>query len=262
MPPVTTGGAVRTDGAAPGVGERLGLGVPDCAHPLLAPREWAALARTGPVGDGCGPPSPLHWTVLNVAGGPGARPDPYCAPAATALRGAGVTLLGRLDMRDGARTFGELVGEARRYLDWYRVDGFYLANCPSGPGSLPHAHRVTATLHALTGGGHLVLAHTRHPHPGFAECPAQLVTFAGSWTDYRWSQAEPWTADLPAGRFCHQVHALPRTHLEEALRIARWQGAGTVCFTDRRESPGQDPWETLPGYWDEIVSRLGPGVSE
>jgi hypothetical protein len=51
-------------------------------------------------------------------------------------------------------------------------------------------------------------------------------------------------------------------HIDEALRIARWQGAGTVYFTDRTDKGGQNPWETPPGYWDEIVSRLGPEVSE
>ena len=57
----------------------------------------------------------------------------------------------------------------------------------------------------------------------------------------------------------------PRPHLDEALRIARWQGAGTIYFTDRTPRAGARPaalWETLPGYWDEIVSRIGTGVSE
>ncbi len=54
-----------------------------------------------------------------------------------------------------------------------------------------------------------------------------------------------------------------RGHLEEALRIARWQGAATIWFTDRTDRGGRvDPWETMPGYWDEIVSRIGTGVSE
>ncbi|CAO0835632.1 hypothetical protein SMICM17S_09323 [Streptomyces microflavus] len=54
-----------------------------------------------------------------------------------------------------------------------------------------------------------------------------------------------------------------RTHLVEAMRIARWQGAGTIFFTDRDGRSGQtDPFAALPRYWDEIVSRIGPGISE
>ncbi|MFI8851526.1 spherulation-specific family 4 protein [Streptomyces sp. 891-h] len=278
MPYLTTPpGRARPAGDSSGtVRQRLGIGVPGCAHPILAPLEWAELSRPGlgarPGIDGrpgaVPDAGPLHWAVLDIADGPGARPDPFCAPAAAALRAGGVAVLGRLDMQDGVRTFGELVSEAHRFLDWYRVDGFYLAHCPGDPSRLRHTQRLTATLRALCGGadggtgGHLVLAHGCHPHPDYVLCADQLVTYAGSWADYRWSQAEEWTAAHPAERFCHLVHSLPRTHLEEALRIARWQGAGTVCFTDRTRERGQDPWAALPGYWDEIVSCLGPGVSE
>jgi hypothetical protein len=90
-----------------------------------------------------------------------------------------------------------------------------------------------------------------------------LVTFSGPWSDYRWSQVAEWTAEYPPERFCHFVHGMPRGHLDEALRIARWQGASTIYFTDRTDRGGTaDPWESLPGYWDEIVSRIGTGVSE
>ncbi|UQA93235.1 spherulation-specific family 4 protein [Streptomyces halobius] len=244
--------------AATGAGP-LGIGVPGFAHPLLAPTEWAELLRCS--GDGHGTGSPVHWTVLNVSNGPGARPDPHCVPAASRLQGTGTRLIGHLDMGNGARPFGELVSDAHRYLEWYRVDGFWLDRCPTDRTQLSATRRITATLRALLDGAHLVLGHGTHPCPGYAECADQLVTFAGPWTDYRWSQVAEWTADHPPERFCHLVHGVPRTHLDEALRIARWQGAGTVYFTDHRDRGG-DAWESLPGYWDEFVSRIGTGVSE
>jgi hypothetical protein len=207
---------------------------------------------------------PVHWTALDVTGhGPGARPDPHCGEAAGRLRRAGVRLLGRLDLTYGARAFAEVISDAHRYLDWYQVDGFLLDRCPADRVDLPEIRRTATTLRALWDGAHLVLGHGTHPYPGYAELADQLVTFSGSWSDYRWSQVAEWTADHPPERFCHFVHGVPRVHLEEALRIARWQGASTICFTDRTDRGGRsDPWETLPGYWDEIVSRVGTGVSE
>ncbi|MFE9372884.1 spherulation-specific family 4 protein [Streptomyces sp. NPDC006711] len=247
--------------AATGAG-RLGLGVPGYAHPLVAPVEWAELTRPG---------TPLHWAVLNVsgggAGGPGTRPDPHCLEAAGKLRNAGIRVLGHLDTEYGHRPFGEQIAEAHRYLDWYRVDGFLLDRCPTGRDELPAMRRTTETLRALREGAHLVLGHGTHPCPGYVEIADQLITYTGPWHDYRWSQVAEWTAEYPPERFCHLVHGVPRSHLEEALRIARWQGAGTVYFTDRadrapRGRGAADPFETLPGYWDEIVSRIGPGISE
>lgn len=247
--------------------DRLGLGVPGYAHPLLAPVEWAELSRPG---------TPLHWAVLNVADGPGDRPDPHCLEAAGRLTNAGVRVLGHLDMAYGERLFGEVVAEARRFVDWYRVGGFYLDRCPASRSDLMDVRLTTATLQALLdsgtpcgpgdAGGRLVLGHGTQPYPEYIEIADQLVTFSGPWDRYRWSQAAEWTADHPPERFVHLVHGVPRTHLDEAMRIARWQGAGTIFFTDRTEDvdgTGQNnPFETLPGYWDEIVSLVGPGISE
>ncbi|MFG2286846.1 spherulation-specific family 4 protein [Streptomyces sp. NPDC048595] len=250
----TPAGATR----APTGPTRLGVGVPGLAHPLLAAGEWAGLLRC--------PPALVHWAVLDVFHGPGTRPDPHCLPAAARLRETGVRVLGHLDLRLGARPFAELISDAHRYLEWYRTDGFWLANCPTDRALLPATRRLAGALRTLCDGGHLVFGHGTHPHPGYAESADQLVTFAGRWADYRWSQVAEWTADYAPERFCHLVHGVPRTHLDEALRIARWQGAGTVCFTDRRAATGAgeaaDAWASLPGYWDEIVSRIGPGVSE
>ncbi|MEU9061467.1 spherulation-specific family 4 protein [Streptomyces sp. NPDC048430] len=275
MPYLTsTGPTLQTGGA-----EQLGVGVPGYAHPLLAPAEWAGLNRPG---------TPLHWAVLNIDNGPGARPDPHCLEAAGRLRNAreralhgeapedtvrasGGRLLGHLDLAFGGRPFGELIADARSYLDWYRVGGFYLDRCPDGRDGLQAVRRLTSTLSALLAdsdsadeeGGRLVLGHGTHPHPGYAEAADQLVTFRGPWTDYRWSQVAEWTAAYEPGRFAHFVHGVPRTHLEEAMRIARWQGAGTIFFTDRDGAKGHtDPFAALPSYWDEFVSRIGPGISE
>ncbi|MGA5872001.1 spherulation-specific family 4 protein [Streptomyces cinereoruber] len=244
-----------TGTTATGAVQALGVGVPGYAHPLLAPVEWAELTRPG---------TPLHWAVLNVADGPGSRPDPHCLEAAGKLRAAGVRVLGHLDAAHGSRPFGELVTDAHRFLDWYKVDGYYLDRCPADRADLAGVRRVCATLETVLGGeAHLVLGHGTHPHPGYAETADQLVTFSGAWSDYRWSQVAEWTAEYAETKFVHLVHGVPRTHLDEALRIARWQGAGTIFFTDRPGHPGQtDPFHSLPGYWDEIVSRIGPGVSE
>lgn len=250
MPHLTT---PATAGPAATEADRLGLGVPGYAHPLLAPVEWAELTRPG---------TPLHWAVLNVADGPGGRPDPHCTEAAGKLRGAGGEVLGHLAMRDGERSFGDLVSDAHRFRDWYGVGGFYLADAPAGQADLASVRRVTDTLRGLGEGMRIVLGHGTHPCEGYTETADQLVTFSGTWADYRWSQVAEWTADHPPELFCHLVHGVPRTHLEEALRIARWQGAGTIWFTDRRGAVDRDPWASMPGYWDEIVSRIGPGVSE
>ncbi len=260
-----------TNSGTAGTDVRTGLGIPGFAHPLLAPTEWSRLTCPG---------TPLHWVVLNVADGPGVQPDPDCLAAAGRLRNAGVRVLGHLDTAYGLRGFGEVISDAHRFLDWYQVDGFLLNRCPADLPALPEVRRTAATLRVLHETAHIVLGHGTHPHPAYAEHGDQLVTFSGAWSDYRWSQVAEWTADHPPERFCHFVHGVPRPHLDEALRIARWQGAATIYFTDQTTptpttthrtlttthptptTHPTDPWESMPGYWDDIVSRIGTGVSE
>lgn len=224
-----------------------GLGVPAFAHPLVAAAEWAELARPG---------APLDWVAFDVCRGPGTRPDPLYGEALDRVRENGVPLLGRLDAAHGARGHGELVADAVRYRDWYPVDGFYLDRAPALRPDAAACARTVAALRALLSVPALVvLAPGTHPDPGYAEFADQLVTFCGPWTQYRWSETPLWTADHPPGRFVHLVHGLPGPHLETALRIARWHGAGTVCVTDRTERGGADPWAGLAAYWPELVAR-------
>ncbi|WP_093783601.1 spherulation-specific family 4 protein [Actinacidiphila guanduensis] len=223
----------------PAAGARFG--VPLFAHPLVAPAEWAELARPG---------APLDWVAFDVSGGPGAKADGLYAEALGRVRENGVPILGRLDAAYGARQHGDLVTEATHYLDWYRVDGFYVDRAPTLRSEAASCRRAVGMLRAVLGDkGAVVLAPGAHPHPAYAEFADQLVTFAGPWARYRWSEVPQWTACYPAALFAHLVHGLPAAHLDEALRIARWQGAGTVCLTDRTDRDGADPWAGLSGYW-------------
>ncbi|SEF83921.1 Spherulation-specific family 4 [Actinacidiphila yanglinensis] len=241
-------GAGRSGAGSPVPGARTGFGVPLFAHPLVAPAEWAELARPG---------APVDWAAFDVSAGPGSRSDPLYAEALGRVRENGVPLLGRLDAVYGTRPYGELVTDASRYLDWYRVDGFYLDRAPTLRAETAECRRTAATLRALLpDGGRVVLAPGAHPYPGYAEFADQLVVFAGPWTRYRWSEVPQWTAAYPPGLFAHLVHGLPATHLDAALRIARWQGAGTVYMTDRTDRDGADPWAGLAGYWSEAVRRV------
>src|SRR5690349_17812499 len=135
MPHLTSTAAAYATGPA----VRTALGVPASAPPLVAPAQWAELSRPG---------TPLDWVVLNVAAGPGTRPDPHCLEAAGRLRNAGVRVLGHLDLTHGARARGDLLADAQRHLDWYRVDGFFLDRCPAGREALPEVRHALKLLRA------------------------------------------------------------------------------------------------------------------
>lgn len=220
---------------------RVRLGVPAYGHPLLAKAEWAELARPG---------TPLAWVVVNVAEGAGVRPDPAVRQATAAVRAAGAHVLGYLDTGFGHRPVDELMSDAGRYAGWYQVRGFFLDQVATSAGALGYYRAAAGALRGL-GNGPVVLNPGAHPCPEYAELADQVVTFDGSWSDYRQTQVPDWVDAYPAQRFCHLVHGVPVQHVETVLRLARWQGAGTVYVTDRG---AEDPWIGLPSYWRREVA--------
>ena len=56
---------------------------------------------------------------------------------------------------------------------------------------------------------------------------------------------------LGPGEQVHAAYLLIRDTIFFTDRGGRWEGKGQI-----------GPFETLPGYWDEIVSQIGRGVSE
>ena len=130
--------------------------------------------------------------------------------------------------RTARASFGELVSDAHRFLDWYRVDGFLLDRCPT---ERTRSARDPAygrrTLRALLGGG----AHRPRPrHPpasricGDRRPAGHLLRAAGPTTaGRRWPSGPRTIRPSASATSCTVCRA---AHLDEALRIARWQGAG------------------------------------
>ncbi|MEU5052836.1 spherulation-specific family 4 protein [Streptomyces sp. NPDC021096] len=217
--------------APPDDGQRLL--VPLYAHPAAHPREWAALTAAAPG---------LHAVVLNVADGPGSRPDPHFRAAAGRLRGAGVRLLGYVDTAYGRRPPRAVVADVRRHRRWYDVDGVFFDQAAEGAALLPRYRWLVMTARVL-GARTAVLNPGTHPDPGYASFADVLVTFEGAWEDYRRAGVPDWTADHPPGRFCHLVYGVPEGAQAQVARTAGARGAGVHCAVP---GTGANPWCSAP----------------
>ncbi|MEV4743763.1 spherulation-specific family 4 protein [Streptomyces sp. NPDC049555] len=207
--------------------------VPLYVHPGEGPEAWEALLREAPR---------LHAVVLNAADGPGDRPDPAFRAAAGRLRAAGVALLGYVDTGYGRRRTRAVVADVRRHRRWYEVDGVFLDQVPVHAAHLPRYRRLVLAAKVL-GARSAVLNPGTHPDPGYAELADVLVTFEGTWEDYRRARVPAWTADHPPQRFCHLVHAVPEGRAHEVARTAALRGAGVHCAVP---GTGANPWRSAP----------------
>lgn len=217
-------------------GERPGsVLVPLYVHPLVDPAAWRVLEGAG---------TPLYGVVVNVADGPGVRSDPVFAAATGRLRGAGVRLLGYVDTRYGERPRGAVLRDLHRHRAWYGTDGVFFDRVASDGGRLPH-YRWLARAARMRGSRTVVLNPGVHPDPGYAGVADLLVTFEGSWADYRAAEVPAWTSGHPAERFCHLVYDVPGDVGERAVaRTAATRGAAVHCAV-----PGgpPNPWQSAPG---------------
>ncbi|MFE5871939.1 spherulation-specific family 4 protein [Streptomyces roseifaciens] len=207
--------------------------VPLYVHPDADPAAWAALEAAA---------SRLHGVVLNVADGPGSRPDPAFGAVAERLRGAGVRLLGYVDTDYGRRPPRAVVGDIRRHRRWYGVDGVFLDQAAAEAAHLPHYRRLVMLARAL-GARTAVLNPGTHPDPGYARVADLLVTFEGTWDTYRRAAVPTWTADHPPARFCHLVYGVPTGHAAHVARTAGDRGAGVHCAVP---GEGANPWLAAP----------------
>nr|WP_229358384.1 spherulation-specific family 4 protein [Streptomyces sp. UNOB3_S3] len=184
----------------------------------------------------------LYGVVLNVADGPGGRPDPAFRAAAGRLSDAGVRLLGYVDTGYGHRRTGAVVADIRRHRRWYDVDGVFLDQIPAHGALLPRCRRMVLAARVL-GARTAVLNPGTHPDPGYASLADLLVTFEGTWEDYQRARVPEWTTGHPPERFCHLVHGVPEGREGRVARTAGARGAAVHCAVP---GTGANPWRSAP----------------
>jgi hypothetical protein len=207
--------------------------VPLYVHPGVDPAAWQTVIRHA---------ERLYGVVLNVADGPGTAPDPAFTEVAARLRAARVRVLGYVDIGYGRRAVREVVRDMLRHRAWYRVDGVFLDQAPSGAALVPRCRRLTRAARRV-GASRTVLNHGVYPHPGYAQIADVLVTFEGGWPSYCRAALPGWPARHRPERFCHLVYDVPPGAHERVARLARQRGAGVHCAVS---GGGANPWRSAP----------------
>jgi len=238
--------------------------VPAYFHPTVAPADWGALTALAG-----------HSVVLNIDSGPGPARSPEFETVATALRAAGVRLLGYVDEAYGTRPAETLLAQAARYREWYGTNGIFLDRAPADPGHLPAHHALATALRtpdrptapaaapdarsapppaSAGAGGGVVANHGVYPASGYAASADLLVVFEGPYAAHQGVRPPGWARRLPAERFCHLVYGVPAAALPSVRSRAAACNAGVLYATDRA---GANPYDGLPGYFAEEIDGHG-----
>lgn len=209
------------------------LAVPAYFHPVVRPGHWRWLAEHADA---------VKLVVLNVASGPGERPDEAFEAVLEPLHQAGVRVIGYVDTGYGRRAPQSVLAEAGRYQDWYGVRGVCLDQVATGAEHLGYYGWLADRIRAA-GGEFVFFNHGVHPAPGYASHADLLGTFEGTWQAYQRLHLPRWTHRWPPSKFYHVVHSVPVASVPAAWELASHRRVGAVYIT---EHGGVNPYDSLP----------------
>lgn len=209
------------------------LAVPAYFRPDVRPGDWELLARSAP---------PVQIVILNVANGPGTKPDPAFATPVQRLREAGVTVAGYVDTNYGRRRPGDVIADLERFCEWYGAAGVCFDRAAATEEHLGY-YAAASRAARRAGAGFVIFNHGTHPVEAYASHADLLGTFEGRWPDYAQLAVPRWTRSWPAAMFEHVVYAVPPGEFGRAMAMATQRHAGCVYITD---SDGANPYDRLP----------------
>ena len=209
------------------------LVVPAYFRPDTRPDDWQLLAKHA---------QQVRLVILNLANGPGARPDPAYHFALSRLREVGVAVAGYVDTNYGRRPVPEALADLDNFLEWYAVSGVCFDRVSVSAQDL--GYYAALSRDARRAGARVVLFnHGAHPLEAYAEHANLLGTFEGPWRAYVRLAVPRWTRSRPASTFYHVIHSVPRENFDHAFLLATRRRAGSVYVTDRS---GANPYDGLP----------------
>jgi hypothetical protein len=202
----------------------------------VPPDELAALTHA---------PHRPRMVVINPASGPGPVRRRAYAEAVRVLRAAGVTVLGYVPTRWGARPAADVLRDMEDYVAWYGVDGVFADEAAADEARVGYYRRLDAV--ARRDGLLMVLNPGVPPARSYFDVADVIVTFEGSAAAYPAAlRAMPsWLDDVPPDRVAHLVHGADRS---QALRAVAGSTAGFLYATSGRMP---NPWRSLPAYLED-----------
>jgi Spherulation-specific family 4 len=209
------------------------LVVPAYFRPDTRPDDWQLLAKHA---------QQVRLVILNLANGPGTRPDPAYHFALSRLREVGVAIAGYVDTNYGRRPVPEALADLDNFLQWYAVSGVCFDRVSVTAEHL--GYYAALSRDARRAGARVVLFnHGAHPLEAYAEHANLLGTFEGPWRAYLRLAVPRWTRSRPASTFYHVIYSVPRENFDHAFLLATRRRAGSVYVTDRG---GANPYDGLP----------------
>ncbi|EAW34925.1 hypothetical protein L8106_04054 [Lyngbya sp. PCC 8106] len=199
--------------------------------------------------------------IINPNNGPGGGPpNQDYTKGLEDLRKANMNILGYVATNYGKRNIAEVKADIDLYNTDYNLEGIFLDEAASGSDQLGYYQEIYNYIKAQPNLDTVVLNQGTHPDEGYLTKPAADIAiifenYSTAWPEY---QPSAYVSHYDAQRFSCLIHTVPdaatmKSHIDKAVE----RNIQYVYITDDSpDNPDQDPWNSLPSYWQEEVNYI------
>jgi hypothetical protein len=196
--------------------------------------------------------------IINPNSGPGTETNADYQRVVTEIGQAGGRLIGYVHTSYTERDQATVLAEVDLYYDWYGVDGIFFDEI-TNDGDPAHLAYYQACFDRVRGhdAEALVVLNPGTDAPAeYLDVSTQMLIFEKDHANNPLTAWTPsaWVGDTVAQRVSVLAHNVPdAAAMQAVLTHADAVNAGWFYITD---DVLPNPWDTLPGYWEEMVEAV------
>lgn len=196
--------------------------------------------------------------IANVFNGPGTGETPRAeySRAINELRAAGGQVIGYIYTQYGKRPLDTVRQDMLLWHRLYSLDGFFVDEVTntSEPASLDYYAELLRYARELNPNYRVTInPGTNTQEPYLKRPTADVAVIFEHHEGYPTFAPSAWTKRYPEFQFAHLTYAVPENQLTNFVSLAVERRAGFVYITN---DSGNNPWDTLPAYWEEEVNLI------
>lgn len=200
--------------------------------------------------------------VINPNNGPGGGPpnQDYTKGLNELSQENNISILGYVATNYGKRDIQQVKTDIDFYNNYYNLQGVFLDEAASGADKLDYYQEIHNYIKAQPNLDTVVLNQGTHPDEGYLTKPAADIAiifenYSTAWPEY---QPSDYVSNYDAKRFSCLIHTVPdATTMKSHIDKAAERNIQHIYITDDSpDRPDQDPWNSLPSYWQEEVNYI------
>ena len=196
--------------------------------------------------------------IMNPGSGPGTIQDSNYVNAVNDLRTAGGKVIAYVYTQYGSRSSTAVKADIDKYVNWYNIDGIFFDEFSNSSSTsvLNYYQDLYSYVKAIDPTWEVMGNPGTTTVESYLSTPVadSLLVFENVGSNYPSYTPSAWNYNYDSSSIGHLVHSTAsQSDMLNYLDLAVARNAGQVYITN---DVMNNPWDTLPSYWDAQVDRI------